>query len=61
MVAIAQTLTTSAVRNFRTIDTDRDSKLDRRELTAAAARDFDRLDVDHVGFLTRRELTKTTK
>jgi Ca2+-binding EF-hand superfamily protein len=47
--------------NFRAIDTDRDSKLDRTELRAAAGRDFDTLDVDRDGFLTGDELAKTRR
>ena len=47
------------IADFRTIDTDRDAKLDRHELLAAASRDFDRLDVDRDGYLTRGEIKRT--
>jgi Ca2+-binding EF-hand superfamily protein len=57
--ASAQPHTQSAISSFHAIDTDRDAKLDRRELTAAAGRDFDKLDVDRDGYLTGSELTRT--
>jgi hypothetical protein len=57
--AVAQPNAKSAMSNFRTIDTDGDAKLDRRELAAAARRDFDRLDIDRDGYLTRGELAQT--
>ncbi len=55
-ISVAQTDTSSAIAGFRAIDTDRDAKLDRRELAAAARLDFKHLDLHKNGFLTAAEL-----
>lgn len=57
--ANAQMQHRAATSDFRTIDTDADARLDRRELAAAAGRDFDRLDVDRDRYLTRDEVRRT--
>jgi Ca2+-binding EF-hand superfamily protein len=59
VASTAQAPSSSAMSGFRTIDSDHDLKLDKRELTAAAGRDFDRLDIDHDGYLTSAELKRT--